>query len=154
MPATALFGHFGIEWDISTMSDAERAELTGWVALYKEWRGLLHTGRLVRADHPDPAVWVNGVVAQDRSSALFSVAAMAATATPSVGRVRFPGLDPDVTYHLHAVAPEGSEPVQPRRRVGPGLPDVTMSGRVLARVGIELPPLRPESVLLFAAEAV
>ena len=130
------------------------AELAAWVGFYKERRALLHTGRLVRGDHPDPAVWVNGVVAQDRSSALFSVATMAATATPSVGRVRFPGLDPDVTYHLHAIAPAGAEPVQPRRRVGPGLPDVVMSGLVLAQVGVELPPVRPESVLLFAAEAI
>jgi len=151
---TAIFGHLGIEWDMTAMSDADGAELTGWVALYKQWRGLLHSGRLVRADHPDPAVWVNGVVAQNRRSALFSVAAMASTVTASVGVVRFPGLDPNVTYRLHAVAPEGSAAPEPRRRFGLGLPDVALPGRVLARAGVQLPPVRPESVLLFAAEAV
>jgi len=151
---TAIFGHLGIEWDMTAMSDADRAELTGWVALYKQWRGLLHSGRLVRADHPDPAVWVNGVVAQDGTSALFSVATMAATVTPSVGAVRFPGLDPDVMYHLHAVAPDGTAAAEPRRRFGPGLPDLVLPGRVLGQAGVQLPPAWPESVLLFAAEAL
>jgi alpha-galactosidase len=150
---TAIFGHLGIEWDMTAISDADRAELTGWVTIYKQWRGLLHSGRLVRADHPDPAVWVNGVVAQDKTRGLFSVAAMAATVTPSVGAVRVPGLDHDVTYRVHAVAPETSGTVEPRR-FGPGLPDVTLPGRVLASAGVQLPPVRPESVLLFAAEAV
>lgn len=151
---TAIFGHLGIEWDLTAMSDADRAELTGWVSLYKQWRGLLHSGRLVRVDHPDPAVWVHGIIAQDRSSALFSVAAMTATVTASVGVVRFPGLDPEASYRLHAVAPEGSAVSEPRRRFGPGLPDVTLPGRVLAQAGVQLPPVRPESVLLFAAEAI
>ena len=31
--AVALFGHFGIEWDVTTLSDAERAALADWVAL-------------------------------------------------------------------------------------------------------------------------
>ena len=30
---TALFGHFGIEWDIASASEQERAELSRWVTL-------------------------------------------------------------------------------------------------------------------------
>ena len=55
--ATALFGHVGIEWDISA-ADRRRAA-PGWrtaIALYKRVRPLLHGGEVVRADHPDPAV--------------------------------------------------------------------------------------------------
>ena len=33
--ATALFGHFGIEWDIASASDEERTELAEWIARYK-----------------------------------------------------------------------------------------------------------------------
>lgn len=44
---TALFGSFGIEWDLTAASEAERAELAAWVALVKELRGLLHTGTVV-----------------------------------------------------------------------------------------------------------
>ena len=60
---TALFGHFGVEWDLTRASEAELAELAEWIAFYKAHRGLLHTGEVVRGDHPDPAVWLNGVVA-------------------------------------------------------------------------------------------
>jgi alpha-galactosidase len=65
---TALFGHFGIEWDIASATPDERAELRRWVDCYKQLRGLLHSGRVVRADHPDPAFWVHGVVATDAAS--------------------------------------------------------------------------------------
>ena len=35
--ATALFGHFGIEWDIASATDEERAELAEWIARYKRF---------------------------------------------------------------------------------------------------------------------
>ncbi|WP_374200141.1 alpha-galactosidase [Streptomyces sp. AC555_RSS877] len=50
---TALFGNLGLEWDLTRTTETERAELASWIALYKQLRGLLHTGRLVRIDHPD-----------------------------------------------------------------------------------------------------
>ena len=40
------------------------------VRFYKRHRGLLHTGTVVNADHPDPAIWISGVVSPDRSRAL------------------------------------------------------------------------------------
>ncbi|MER6941933.1 alpha-galactosidase, partial [Nocardioides sp. NPDC000441] len=47
---TAVWGHLGIEWDLTTMTDEEREELRAWIALHKRFRGLLHSGRVVRAD--------------------------------------------------------------------------------------------------------
>src|SRR4051794_20057114 len=64
--ATALFAHAGIEWDITTCSPAELTDLAAWISLYKRLRPLLHSGRRVTADHPDPQAWLHGVVAQDR----------------------------------------------------------------------------------------
>ena len=52
---TALFGHFGIEWDLTRADPARVGRLAQWVALDKEVRGLLHTGATVHPDHPDPA---------------------------------------------------------------------------------------------------
>ena len=40
--ATALFGHFGIEWDIASASPEEQDALAEAVAFYKEVRPLLH----------------------------------------------------------------------------------------------------------------
>ncbi len=70
---TALFGHFGIEWDVSTATEEERAELAAWVALYKELRALLHHGDVVRADHTQPGSELHGVVSRERDDAVFAL---------------------------------------------------------------------------------
>jgi len=129
--ATALFGHFGIEWDIASASDDERAELREWIARYKRWRELLHGGEVVRADLPDPAFALHGVVAADRAEALFCFVALATSAGERPGAVRLPGLDPDRVYRV-----EGLDR------------DVTLSGRALASVGLQMPLLAPEHALL------
>jgi len=129
--ATALFGHFGIEWDIASASDDERAELREWIARYKRWRELLHGGEVVRADLPDPAFALHGVVVADRAEALFCFVALATSAGERPGAVRLPGLDPDRVYRV-----EGLDR------------DVTLSGRALASVGLQMPLLAPEHALL------
>ncbi len=50
--ATALFGHLGIEWDITQADPGELADLADWIRLYKEHRALIHTGRDDPARHP------------------------------------------------------------------------------------------------------
>ncbi|NUP75826.1 MAG: alpha-galactosidase, partial [Sinomonas sp.] len=67
---TALFGHFGIEWDVREATSRERAVLARTIALYKRHRGLLHSGVRVNADLADPNLKLHGVVAQDGSEAL------------------------------------------------------------------------------------
>ena len=53
---TAMWGHMGVEWDLTTASPEQRADLRSWVDLHKQMRGLLHSGRTVHADLSDPAV--------------------------------------------------------------------------------------------------
>jgi alpha-galactosidase len=48
--ATALFGHLGIEWDITQADPGELADLAAWIRLYKEHRTLIHTGRMIWLD--------------------------------------------------------------------------------------------------------
>ncbi|WP_273939221.1 alpha-galactosidase [Kutzneria chonburiensis] len=55
--ATALFGHAGIEQDLTACSPAEIDKLTAWAAMYKELRPLLHSGRVVRAELPDDGLF-------------------------------------------------------------------------------------------------
>ncbi|HST85844.1 MAG TPA: alpha-galactosidase [Kineosporiaceae bacterium] len=147
---TALFGHFGIEWDIVSASPQERQELARWIVLYKEVRHLLHTGRVVRAEHPDPALSVHGVVAQDGSEALFAIVTTATAVTAPPGRIRLPGLDSDHSYRV-VPQPPGDHPVGIIDPLGvPWLnPDgVTLPGQVLVRVGLQAPELHPEQILL------
>jgi alpha-galactosidase len=147
--ATALFGHFGIEWDIASAPPEEQAALAEAIAAYKRLRPLLHGGRVVRADHPDPAAYLHGVVAADQAEALFAYVQLAASPSETPGLARLPGLDPGRTYRVEplplAGAPETKQAVASRWLEAGG---VTLGGRALAEVGLALPVLRPEQALL------
>ncbi|MFE9202892.1 alpha-galactosidase [Micromonospora sp. NPDC007230] len=153
---TALFGHHGIEWDISGITAAERAELAAWVALHKRLRPLLHGGRVVRVDHPDPAVQAHGVVAHDRSHAVYAISRLTTSVAQVPGPVRLPGLDPARRY---AVRPPAGVPEPALLELAPpawlaSADGVTLGGSVLASVGLQLPALHPEQALLLEVTAV
>jgi alpha-galactosidase len=154
--ATALFGHFGIEWDIASASPAEQQELAAWIALHKRLRPLLHGGRVVRVDHPDPAVLVHGIVAPDRASAAFAVVRLATSVAEVPGLVRLPGLDPARSYRVRpAQGVPGPAVVQ--RSAPPWLTDpdgIVLPGSALAAVGVQAPALHPEQALVLEVEAV
>jgi len=143
--ATALLGHLGIEWDLTRASAEERVELAAWVRLHKRLRPLVATGRVVRTDHPDPAVLVTGTVAPDGAEAAFVVAVVASTRTGSV-TVTLPGLRPGERYAV--------------RRAGPGAAGawggdgLELTGSVLAAVGLRLPAMLPESAFVLLCTAV
>jgi alpha-galactosidase len=147
--ATALFGHFGIEWDIASASPSEQRALAEAIAFYRRMRPLLHTGQVVRADHPNPAAYLHGVVAADRSEALFAYVQLTASVFETPGLARLPGLDPDRAYRVTPVAvagePETKHAVPPRWYQAGG---TTLGGRALAEVGLPLPVLQPEQALL------
>ncbi|HEU4999653.1 MAG TPA: alpha-galactosidase [Lapillicoccus sp.] len=156
---TALFGHFGMELDLTAMSEVELAELGEWVTLAKRTRGLIHAGRTVRGDHPDPAVWVHGVVGQDGGEALFAIVAMQTSETQPPGLVRLPGLDPDRRYRLR-LQPPGDQLTRTRllprwtATAGPGGPGVVLPGRALGQHGIQAPYLNPGTLVLLHLEAI
>ncbi len=150
---TALFGHLGIEWDLREADEAQRAELAAWVALYKDVRGLLHTGVSVHGDVPDPAVQVHGVVAQDGSDALFTIAAVASSAQLPADAVQLPGLDPDATYHVRPQAP-GDVVTHGRTAPWWRADGIRATGRALAQVGVRAPQLSPERLVLLRATRV
>jgi alpha-galactosidase len=151
---TALFCSFGIEWDLTAATGDERTELAAWVGLYKELRGLLHTGTVVRAEQHDPSSALHGVVAADGSDALFALVQLTTPATAVPGLLRLPGLDPDRRYRVTA-QPPGEGPAVRNHRPTPWLAcGVELPGRVLAAVGVRAPALFPEQLLLLRATAV
>ncbi|MGG5260356.1 alpha-galactosidase [Phycicoccus avicenniae] len=143
----ALGGHAGLEWDVTTCSPEDLDALRAWASLYKELRPLLHSGDVVRSDHPDPALVVGGVVAPDRSEAVLTVVQVATTRGVTPGRLPLPGLDPDARYLVRVRREAGlPETVQtaPAPWFGAALEEgVEVSGRVLGEVGIPLPVLAP-----------
>ncbi|MEJ2858015.1 MULTISPECIES: alpha-galactosidase [unclassified Saccharothrix] len=154
---TALFGHFGIEWDLMAATPEELDRLTAWVALYKELRGLLHTGTSVHGDHPDPAVAVHGVVAADGTDAVFAIVSTATSDVYPTGAVRLPGLDPDRSYQVRPLPP-GNVPDGNPHHWGVALPwwenGVQLTGRALTSTGIQSPVLYPERLVLLRATAI
>ncbi|MFC6421608.1 alpha-galactosidase [Ornithinimicrobium tianjinense] len=151
---TAIWGHLGIEWDLTRATPEELAELGEWVAFHKAHRDLLHEGVVVNADHPDEAVWVHGVVAVDGAEALYSVTSLGRPVTTGPGRVRLPGLDPTRRYRASVPTP-GTELRREGRGVVPWTREgVVTTGRVLAEVGLPMIPLLPEHSHLIHLEEV
>jgi alpha-galactosidase len=150
--ATALFGHAGIEWDVSRATLADRARIAAWTTEYKRLRPLLHSGVVVRADSADPAVLMHGVVAQDRCEAVFALVTLDTPATALPPPLRFPGLDPG---RLYTVRPIGQPPRVVQDAPPPWLAagTITLSGRVLAEAGLPAPLLVPEQAALFTVTA-
>jgi alpha-galactosidase len=141
---TALFGHAGIEWDITKITDEERAQLASWAGLYRELRPLLHSGDVVRADPVEEGSWLHGVVAADQSEAVFSYVRLETSPSAVGGRIRLPGLDPEKRYELvrrDEVGLAGATETRP--------PDWYVAGRATARgsvfeqLGLPAPLLNP-----------
>ncbi len=145
--ATALFGHLGIEWNITALTDEERVALQAVLAMYKEHRELLHTGDVVRFD-TDPAYCAHGVYAADRSAGIVSFAQLVSAPSQTPPPLRLPGLDPERRYRVeHLGIPYerwGSGRTQPAWLDG----GVELTGRQLAAHGIQPPTLHPESAIL------
>jgi alpha-galactosidase len=151
--ATALFGHFGVEWDITQASAPDLAELTGWIELYKRHRGLIHSGRVRRVDTPDDTAWLHGVVAADGSAALMSYVQLE---PPPHGRptaLRLPGLASGRRYRVTDVTPGEPAPRWPRRAGAAAVPAAEVTGAVLAGVGLDLPAVPALTAVVLFLEA-
>ncbi|HEX7106774.1 MAG TPA: alpha-galactosidase [Acidothermaceae bacterium] len=152
--AVALFGHAGFEWDLTATSTEEREGLAQWVRFAKQMRPLIHSGELVRAPRDaDPGTVLYGVVAADRSAALFNFVRLRSAPRYNSAPVSFPGLDPQRRYRVERVALPGEGPPVH----GPGLrttPEVIeASGALLSRAGIDAPTLRPEQAIVYHLRA-
>ncbi len=150
---TALFGHFGIEWDLSAATPAERAELAEWVDYYKQVRALIHSGTVVRRDLAEGDLWLLGAVSADQSEALFQIVARARPATWPIGPVRLPGLRRGQRYRVTADGP-GAQEHRGRTHVPSWWAGgVTLPGAALADVGVAVPALQPDQGVLIRVRA-
>jgi len=145
---TAVFGHLGIEWDLTEATGAQLAELAEWLAFFKTERGLLLGGDLVRMDGYDD-VLVHGVVAPDRSRAIFAMVTTASPYPDPPALLRLRGLDPARLYRVRPLRTAEAAPSWW------GSPDgVTVSGAVLAHHGLACPRVGPDEVVLYRADAM
>jgi alpha-galactosidase len=150
---TAIWGHFGIEWDLAAADVSDLDRLREWIVLHKQLRSMLHTGTVVHDDPTNPAIWVEGVVAQDRSDALYRMSVMDHSDTWPFGRITLPGLDPRRRYRVRVQEP--SERSINRKAVPGWLDDgVELTGAVLGQIGIAAPLTSVDRLVLIRATAV
>lgn len=153
--ATALFGSAGIEWDVTAASDDDRDVLRDWVATVKRFRGLLTTGTTVRTDEPTDDRYVHALVSPGADEALIALVTLATAAVAVPAPLRLPGLDPHRRYRIEPVAlgaaPHAVQDAPPAWLAAGG---ITVSGALLAELGLPVPLLGPEQALVLHAVAV
>lgn len=146
--AAALFGHAGIEWDVTTLAPADHEALAHWAACYRQHRALLHTGTVVNAD-TDAHRLIRGVVSADRREALFTVATLDTSPVSVPLPDRVPGLDPALSYRVEPVTVGGGPALY--GGVSPAWWDagsLVATGAALQSFGIRMPLLMPEQAVI------
>lgn len=163
--ATALFGHMGIEADLTRLDDRDIADVSHVIEVYKRFRSLIHSGDVVRFDSigderesGSPAALVHGVQSKDRRQALVSIVQLTTESALAPGHVRIPGLLVDERYHVEFVPMSSGQ--ASGNQLGPASEQpawlaeslaghhVPVLGRVLAEIGLQRPVMWPESAIV------
>ena len=150
----ALLGHLGIEWDISTLSPSELAELASWVTAHKEQRELFHTGSAISVDLPDPSMDLRGVVATDRSSAFFVFTQVTTSNSYPAGPLTFAGLDDATRYSVRLSTEPSTGTTAGQSPLAWTQSPIELTGKSLRTIGVQSPVLRPEQLALIHITAV
>ena len=131
----ALPGHFGVELDVRKLDDADRAGLDAGIARYKALRDRLHHGLVWQGEAPDGLVWQAHGSPEDL---LLLITRTTPTTQRHQPRLRLPMALPGQRYRVTV----GTQPA------------FEADGAWLARIGLPVPPLHGEAVLICNATAV
>lgn len=148
----ALFGHMGIEADPAEMTEGERRSLARHIEVYKEWRAVLHEGRLTGIESPDPGIF--GWFSWDGNRGIALVAQTLFADDFTVTPICLIGIPLENQYHVRLIEPWPSRaarylPQQDKWREG-----FIVSGQALAEIGLALPLHLPETAWLIAVETL
>jgi len=141
----ALFGNMGIEANLLEMDEAERAELKAAIALHKKHRKLILGGELIRLDLADYESGF-GIICPDKKEAMFSYALLDGHPNSSPGQFRFRGLEVDALYEANIIWP--LEPYYYSECILDVIDGAVLSGDALMRVGMQLPIMLPQTLLI------
>jgi alpha-galactosidase len=126
----------GIEANLLDIDVEQKQTLKAGLALHKQHRKLLHSGRPVRLNTPHGQSGF-GVIAADGGEAIFSYAQLD-TLSHSVGaRLRFFGLDEDSRYKVNIIWP--LKPKSYSTSILEVIDGSVISGDGLINVGMQLP---------------
>ncbi len=148
----AVFGHMGVEANPADMAAKDREYLEEHITLYKEWRGVLHSGNYMQLDHPDPAIYAHLVA--DDDAAIGLVAQTGFGKDFNAAPIRLKDLDPDAIYRVQLPKPwpvKGSQYLADPERWENGL---QLSGKALMQNGLALPLTHPETAWIFTLQRI
>lgn len=148
----AMFGHMGVEADPSRMTAEERATLAAHIALYKEWRDVLHAGQLFAVETGSPSL--HGWFAWDGARGLALLAQTAMADDYDVPPLRLPALDPEGRYRLHLPEPWPHKAARYLAHAEQWREGIDLGGRVITERGLALPLAHPETAWLIAVETL
>jgi alpha-galactosidase len=152
--ATALWGHAGLEWDLTAASENDLLSLKTWIDYYKANRELLHSGKVVRVDQSEENAWQHGVVANDGSRAIFAAVQLRPSQYSRPTNLRLPGLEENSSYRVKVVTPAGPADFMNLHVPAWMSQELELSGAFLSAVGLKAPVLRPEQALLIEVNRV
>lgn len=171
--AMAFFGHLGVEWNLLKVPQSELDQLAVWVEAYKALRPLFSTGVVVHSgpdDSDEPAAYVDGVVAQDGSKAVYRFTQLTASRSYPAEPVRLPGLNPRSLYRVSLLSasvadmPEKGNGQSPLLWAHDASGDgpyqgnfsghVVLDGEALARYGVRPPLLHPAQAVILLVQEV
>ena len=146
----------GMELNLLEEDAASLDVLKAGLALHKKHRALIHGGAFHGLDTPEPVNAV-GVIAEDQSEALFSWCNLTGHARTLPGRMYLPGLDPSRFYRTKIVWPSPARSVSKPSIIEAldlGGDGAVLPGDALAKLGLQIPLLHPETCPIFHLEAV
>jgi len=149
----AMFGHLGVETDPRKLTAEDRKTLLRHIALYKQYRGLMHSGRQLRWQSDDGADALICISAStDEALALVCRTGVADRAESAP--VRFPSLAQGARYRI--TLPDPWPDIAQRRMNDPEAwrSGRTFSGQVLGETGLRLPLSDPLAAWLIHLQRV
>lgn len=141
----ALAYHFGVELDPLALKPDEAAELSGWVALHKRLRPLLHAPDAEFHLAPEDGRYAWGAASRDRVALFVAQGPQALREQPAPLRLDLAALA-EGRWRIaacHPAEPAFIRPSESQRMLLRG--ETAFTAATLRRAGLALPMLRPES---------
>ncbi|MFZ1737886.1 alpha-galactosidase [Sphingorhabdus sp.] len=126
----ALPGHFGVELDVRTLGESDRAQLQHWISLYKTHRDRLHSGKVWRGEAGDGLYWQAYGEADNLLLLVYRIEPQSWRHAPLL---KLPILDAKQRYHI-----DGTD----------------YDGAWLISTGLPTKPLKAEQFLLIEVKAI
>ncbi|AUR51162.1 alpha-galactosidase [Aquella oligotrophica] len=147
---TAFFANLGFEQNLLELTAYECTQLKTYIDLYKKYRSLIHRGDFIWLDTLDPGQKIYGVISADKTQALFAVAQNGFPVNQVSSKLMIPYLDESKNYRVKLLNSQENTGYLMKKSVPLCNGELLLSGKVIANLGIQLPIMHPQSILLIA----